>query len=32
MNKDERILQIAKMISGEKVSPYALEQAKDLLK
>lgn len=32
MKKDERILQIAKMISGEKVSPYALEQAKDLLK
>lgn len=32
MNKNERILQIAKMISGEKVSPYALEQAKDLLK
>ena len=32
MNKSDRILQIAKMISGEKVSSFALEQAKDLLK
>lgn len=32
MTKNERVLQIAKMISGEKVTPYALEQAKDLLK
>lgn len=32
MSEEERIVQIAKMISGEKVSPYALEQAKDLLR
>lgn len=32
MNKSDRILQIAKMIFGEKVSSFALEQAKDLLK
>ena len=30
MNKSDRILQIAKMISGEKVSSFALEQAIDL--
>ncbi len=31
MTKDERVMQIAKMISGQKISPYAISQAEELL-
>ena len=31
MSKEERILQIARMISGKKISTYAISQAEDLL-
>ncbi len=31
MSKEERILQIARMISGQKISTYAISQAEDLL-
>lgn len=31
LNNEDRIVEIAKMISGEKVSPFALEAAKEML-